>query len=70
MQAIRASNLNPKMNAEPENAFWGGLYFKKNKIRQMVIVSNKKITIENIQRSNLGILCKKSITFYFIRMLN
>ena len=26
IQAIRASNLKPKIKAEPENAFCGGLY--------------------------------------------
>jgi hypothetical protein len=54
------------INAEPEKALPGGLNFQKMIRRDNVITTSKIKTTENIQRSSLGIRCKKSMNNYLI----
>lgn len=61
IQATLASYLKPIINAEPDNAFPGGLNFQKTKNLEMVIMISKNKTTEKIQRNSLGILCKNNM---------
>jgi hypothetical protein len=68
MHTTRASYLKPIMKAEPEKALPGGLNFQKIIRRERVITISKIKTTENIQRSSLGIRCKKSMNKYLINI--
>ncbi len=68
MHTTRTSYLKPIINAEPEKDLPGGLNFQKMIRRERVITISKIKTTENIQRSSLGIRCKKSMNKYLINI--